>query len=448
MKNLFHTKAVVNKDNIDDSGVINAIVGSTAVLDRAGDVIDQGGWDLSNFKENPVILWGHNVQEEKPPIGKAIKVWIEDKGKETAKLMFQVKFDLQDKFAAEIFRKVKEGFINTVSVGFLPSEWIELDPDNWFGGRKYTKQELLELSFVPVPANPEAVVTLRSISKKDKRFAPVEEKDLFPQVKDDRDEKKEELDMKENKEKENKDYEELMTSVWKRREFSKTLKDVVKTGRTLSAKNEEKIKAAVELLEEVLSSMDDEPMDDNKSVSKKVIPYKDLGTLPESEPWDGQGEIAKAEVSDLKLMCAWYDEEEPDVKGSYKLPHHKADGEHEAVWRGVTSAMAALMGSRGGVELPEGDRKGVYNHLVKHYEEFDKEAPEFKMVQDQVLAGLDEEINAILLEKSEKYEVRLLKKLLKEVKDQKKEQKPQMEDIVTSLRIIDKSLDDLLPKRN
>ena len=43
---------------------------------------------------------------------------------------------------------VKEGIINTVSVGFLP---LERD------GNTFTKQELLEISFVNVPANPEAI---------------------------------------------------------------------------------------------------------------------------------------------------------------------------------------------------------------------------------------------------------------------------------------------------
>jgi HK97 family phage prohead protease len=182
MKQMLHTKALVVKENISEqNGVIDAVVGSTNVLDRMGDIIDQNGWDLKDYKSNPVILWGHNVREEKPPIGKAVKVWIENKGKSSARLMFKVQFDLLDQFAAEIFRKIKDGFLNTVSVGFLPIEWEELDPDNWFGGIKYSKQQLLELSFVPVPANPQALVGLRSFAEKDKRFAPEEEKTLYPQ---------------------------------------------------------------------------------------------------------------------------------------------------------------------------------------------------------------------------------------------------------------------------
>jgi hypothetical protein len=39
--------------------------------------------------------------------------------------------------------------------------------------------------------------------------------------------------------------------------------------------------------------------------------------------------------------------------------------------------MGVLEGARGGVDTPEGDRKDVYLHLAKHYEEFDKEPPPF-----------------------------------------------------------------------
>ena len=70
--------------------------------------------------------------------------------------------------------------------------------------------------------------------------------------------------------------------------------------------------------------------------------------------------------------------ENPDIKSSYKLPHHLAVGEHAVVWNGVKAAMGALMGARGGVDIPDEDRKGVYNHLAKHYKQFDEEAPEFK----------------------------------------------------------------------
>lgn len=111
---------------------------------------------------------------------------------------------------------------------------------------------------------------------------------------------------------------------------------------------------------------------------KGVIPYKETPTASEDEEWDAGKEVAEADVEDLKIMCAWYDSENPDVKSSYKLPHHKAKPPYKVVWRGVAAAMGALMGARGGVKIPEKDVQGVYNHLVKHYKQFDKEPPELK----------------------------------------------------------------------
>lgn len=111
-----------------------------------------------------------------------------------------------------------------------------------------------------------------------------------------------------------------------------------------------------------------------------VIPYKDLGQMSEGTAWDGPANVAAASVDDLKVMCAWYDSANADVKSSYKLQHHEQSGK-KAVWRAVSAAMAALLGGRGGVQIPESDRKGVYNHLSKHYAEFEKEPPEFKSVR-------------------------------------------------------------------
>lgn len=575
---VLHTSAEIIKSAVSpqEEGVVDSVVGSSNVIDRMGDTISQDGWRLDAYKKtNPVILWGHNVHEERLPIGKALKVWIEEKGTKAAKLMFKIKFDLLDPFAAEVYRKIQQGFLNTVSVGFMPLEWKELEPDNPWGGKLYTKQELLELSVVPVPANPEAVIALRSIGAKDKRFDPVELKDLYPQVgevvrpyeNEHSCRLRNPADFQSNsfrsmtRTHDGKDYrvimgkltgEDTMTDqsmryskdVWTEGEASGHCKskggsfeaatgkealvgedtvvkpedattttppdatiippeedkpvepaipettepvvpeedkleeipvdsevveteeqkqvkeaqkildvenEILKSGRILSAKNEAKIRQATDILNEVLSLLDkdnrpsgEEGKENEETVEKGAIPFKDLGTLPESEPWDAGGEVAKVGVADLKLMCAWYDSAEPDNKGSYKLPHHKADS-HKAVWRGVAAAMAALLGARGGVQIPDSDKKGVYNHLAKHYAQFDKEVPEFKMIEDQILAGLEEEIHALVLDREDCYAVRLIKRVLdkqKELSDKSvcPEPKYNSEEVKSALTVLDTAL--------
>ena len=104
-----------------------------------------------------------------------------------------------------------------------------------------------------------------------------------------------------------------------------------------------------------------------------AVPFDPKTKASEDLSWDFRE--ADYDLSQLKTVCAWYDEKNPDVKVSYKLPHHLPDG--RVVWRGVAAAMAALMGGRGGVDIPGNDRRGVYSHLAKHYQQFDKTPPEF-----------------------------------------------------------------------
>ena len=80
---------------------------------------------------------------------------------------------------------------------------------------------------------------------------------------------------------------------------------------------------------------------------------------------------------------AWYDanadeNDPPHEKGAYKLPHHEViDGRLHVVWRGVVAAMTVVNGARGGVDIPDSDKRKVYDHLAEHYREFDEQPPEF-----------------------------------------------------------------------
>jgi len=127
-----------------------------------------------------------------------------------------------------------------------------------------------------------------------------------------------------------------------------------------------------------------------------ATPFADLPTAPEDREWDageavarvrrwasrdGSGEKSEMDWGKYRKAFFWYDPEDPENFGSYKLPFADViDGELRAVWRGVAAAMAALLGARGGVDIPDPDRRPVYNHIVRYYEKFGKEPPEFKEV--------------------------------------------------------------------
>tara|TARA_Y100000310_G_scaffold101137_1_gene99041 strand:- start:1569 stop:2789 length:1221 start_codon:yes stop_codon:yes gene_type:complete len=137
------------------------MAGSTEDIDRMGDSIKSAGWQLAPFKKNPVFLWGHDYSQ--PPIGRATKVWLD---KDSKRLMFNIEFADRDiyPFADTIYKLYKGGFLHATSVGFIPLEWEGKGEDNPLPNRTgnvFTKQELLELSAVPVPANAHALVSAR-----------------------------------------------------------------------------------------------------------------------------------------------------------------------------------------------------------------------------------------------------------------------------------------------
>lgn len=124
------------------------------------------------------------------------------------------------------------------------------------------------------------------------------------------------------------------------------------------------------------------------AITRTVPRPHDTPMAPETQAWDGPRQVAAATTDDLRVMCAWYDETAPDVKSSYKLPHHEADAPHQVVWRGVAAAMGIVFGARGGVDVPDEDRQAIYDHLAAHYRQFDKVPPEFRSLTDSELASM------------------------------------------------------------
>lgn len=124
-----------------------------------------------------------------------------------------------------------------------------------------------------------------------------------------------------------------------------------------------------------------------------VVGYKAHKKADEGRAWDGAGakkrllewaggpEKENVDWGKYQQGFAWYDAENRENAGAYKLPHSDImDGAICDVWAGVSAAMGALLGARGGADIPDDERKGVYNHLKQHYGQWDKAAPEFRDV--------------------------------------------------------------------
>lgn len=152
MPNKMFTTLTVAVKAVEGQSRVLEFIGSTEAEDRDGEIIRAEGWVLDNYLKNPIVLWAHRYDQ--PPIGRCVGVKID-----SGKLVFQVEFaDIETyAFADTIYRLCKGGFISATSVGFVPIEWEDGDE-----GRIFTSQELLELSIVPIPSNPEALVSARA----------------------------------------------------------------------------------------------------------------------------------------------------------------------------------------------------------------------------------------------------------------------------------------------
>lgn len=126
---------------------------STDAVDRDGDVIDPKGWDLTAYKGSPVVLWSHDYTQ--PPIAKTVHIETTKTGL-SATAEFPVKGVYP--FADTVYELLKGGFLSASSVGFKPiASEKAVDREKGFN---FSKQELLEWSVVPVPANPEALIQM------------------------------------------------------------------------------------------------------------------------------------------------------------------------------------------------------------------------------------------------------------------------------------------------
>ena len=340
MKKLF-AKAYVKE--VKSDGIITGAIASTENQDRDGEQLATTGWELDNFLRNPLLLWGHDAHEL--PIGKVLNIRVDGN-----KLIFDAQFAIKENdFAEKVWNMVKGGFLNAFSVGFIPKER---------DGDRFTRQELLEISLVNVPANAEALMS---------------------------------------------------------REFKAFQEDV-------------------------------------DGIEKSAIPFKAQPLAPKDAAWDGIAETKKATTEELKAMSAWFDSENAESKTSYKFTHHQFEGTM-TVWRGVVAAMANLLGS-GGVSIPEEDRKAVYNHLKKHYAEFEEEAPEFRSLEQiekkkievdgEHYAVFDEALSAIEAAKQSLLAVKAKSKAIKGVAKVDKSKADKHKMLVHALRRVDKNIEHTL----
>jgi phage head maturation protease len=305
---------------------------SSGDVDRSKDIVDPAGWSFDNWIKGGSILWSHDPTTL--PVAKPDKerpVWV-DNGKVKSIAVYP---DVGlNEFGHTVYRMAQEGFIRGASVGFLSEDFEEAEDRDGFMPIDFKRQELLEWSHTPVPDNPHALLEAKAAGIS---LAPL--KAWVSRVLD----------------------ESVPIVGHSREELEKTY-----------ALCDDKKSVSVEVKEKHESDVEKDV------VEKGVITYDQAhgGGTPkadENAEWDGPAEVSAASVEDLSVMCAWFDSDDAENKSAYKFPHHRA-ADKAVVKQAVTSAIAVLNGARGGADIPDGDRAGVYTHLTRHLRE-DFEVP-------------------------------------------------------------------------
>jgi hypothetical protein len=161
-------------------------ISSTATVDRFHETIDPAGWQLETYRRNPVFQNAHQYGDVIFTLGKALITEVRSGDPSvshhspltTRPFLFQrIQFATDVNPIARIaYGLYKGAFLHAVSVGFIPLRWEDTPPGRAAVSpaassspstrhspltktprRKYLEQELLEVSAVAIPANPDAL---------------------------------------------------------------------------------------------------------------------------------------------------------------------------------------------------------------------------------------------------------------------------------------------------
>lgn len=149
-------QAFSKASSIDETNFTIDFVMTIEVEDRHGDMVDVDSIKLENYMKNPVVLPSHDHNAK--PVAKVISLTVETIDGKKA-LIGKVQFAVDEYDLAKTYWNLyKNGYMSAVSIGFIP-ERGEMQNDTFilFGA------EILELSFVSIPANQLALAKSKGI---------------------------------------------------------------------------------------------------------------------------------------------------------------------------------------------------------------------------------------------------------------------------------------------
>jgi hypothetical protein len=179
LRTLLQVEAHESTSEMSDTSCNSCLdfISSTSTLDRYHEIIDPAGWHLDSYRRNPVFQNAHNYGDILFTLGKALITELRGSprpsdgsgagGEGGGTVLFQrIQFATEANPIARIAYSLYRGkFLNAVSVGFIPLRWEDAPPGSAGVSpasakpprRRYLEQELLEVSAVAIPANPDAL---------------------------------------------------------------------------------------------------------------------------------------------------------------------------------------------------------------------------------------------------------------------------------------------------
>lgn len=326
---------------------VYSAIASTSALDRDKEVLLPKGCIIEQFMKNPVMLRIHDHRHVS--VGKVLEVRVD---KDSVEFDF-IFADTDD--GKELQSLYDKGFMNAFSVGLYPKQYVWIDEDTpkkfevevadgskqMIDLEKYkempwavvNKWELLEISPVPVPSNPEALLLRAKDSVVRKYMGQGAGKSAVAQLLE--------------------------------HQFDARVKSLTRDLKDFMSDISDAEPSSI--IEYEKTDTDKDMEWDSGVADSEVAVWASKGGTGEKEDMDwGKYATAFAQVNVAKA----------DKFTSYKFLHHGVkDGELVAVWGGVAAAMSDLLGGKSRME--EGEAKAIYDHLSKHYEDFGEQAPDF-----------------------------------------------------------------------
>lgn len=351
------------KKGVGIKNVYSAIA-STAAVDRHKEILVPRGIITDAFMKNPVMLDIHNSRTY--PVGKVVDIKV---SKESVEINFEFA-DTEE--GVKLEKLYTSGFMNAFSVGFIPKNYIDLYDMRGEDGKlsitslevelpngekelldltQYkdvpygiiSKWELLEVSPVSVPANPEALM-LRAKDDIVRKYLDSGHHQVAAKL----------LDAQ---------LSEHIT------ELRKHFDDLLNT-----SKDEH-----IELSYAV-------PFQDAKTSEQKWDASEARACMALWSSSDKTGEKESLDWSKFAKGFGWIDLEKADQFRSYRYIHHTVENDELCVVaEGLTAAMADLL-----MDKSVNNAEEVYAHLAKHYATFNLIAPEFKDYTEDELQKIRE----------------------------------------------------------